>query len=984
MRYRDVTLTDFGIYQNARIEELPAGLGVIAGPQRAGKTTFMEALRHLPFGINRGDDLPPASHEHDLGATVVHDTGEHSIRVTGEAAPRIGSIDATSEVTQSELTGGVSKRQYQHLFTLSLRELQQVPDGLGDTDDFSEILLGAAYGDISDIPRLRDDLSREARTIGGKRGRASYELGPVVDRIEDAVSERAAAKQTVAQYEAQHADLDQIETEIEELASDEAELEAEETRLSILEKWFDAIERHRELRAERSTLREPTHEFRDDASETAVELGSDLHDAVARVSAARRALARCTDADDIDAHAQRLQEAAPTIEHLDRQVEKWRAQDQALSDTEQSLEDDQEDLLRRVAALRSDWSTLDDVRAATVDSLTRETVRERTTRVERLTDELEDTQQELVAVERELEALEADLEDAESEVETRVSERGSTSTAPLVGAGVALLALVVGVGVGSVTTALVGYVIVAVGIIAGFLFTWTRIQSDHAEVDVEPVRELRAAISTRESTRAGLESERSTLKDSLEEAEEDLAELRATFELPRDASPAGIRAFHDSFQELRSEVLAHDQSREQFRAAQAEFEDAMTAAATELDDLVALDWDSKAPRANTEAVYAAIETATEAVEAAEDVAAATASLTAVRADAIELLTPWYGDDGTADTDLEQLATAEVIEELEAFANAASTAARYRELEAELEGIEAQVQREFDRSTVIEAFRPVQAALDEAATTAGVAGDGGEDATQVHAIALLDQLAEQYPTGDAIGDRRREIEASLDSLQEEREMLRDERAEIKETLKTLASDADLRAAEAKIQRHRETLESLGREYAVNRLAETLLDELHDEFLEQATGPLLDEASDIFSRLTRTYDGVSHAGDLDSLEFEALLSDGGTRGPGRLSRATAEQLFLSIRLARIRQFDAALPVIIDDAMTNFDPAHTRRALAFLDELARTHQVLLLTCHPEVVAATADETDASHYWVLDDGQFRGPQADPATAIQFLETGE
>jgi uncharacterized protein YhaN len=89
---------------------------------------------------------------------------------------------------------------------------------------------------------------------------------------------------------------------------------------------------------------------------------------------------------------------------------------------------------------------------------------------------------------------------------------------------------------------------------------------------------------------------------------------------------------------------------------------------------------------------------------------------------------------------------------------------------------------------------------------------------------------------------------------------------------------------------------------------------------------------------------------------------------LSRATREQLFLSVRLARIRQLDIELLVVLDDAISNFDPAQTRRTLAFLNELAKTDQVIILTCHPQFAEIAAEQAAVDGFWCLDEGKFSG----------------
>ena len=70
---------------------------------------------------------------------------------------------------------------------------------------------------------------------------------------------------------------------------------------------------------------------------------------------------------------------------------------------------------------------------------------------------------------------------------------------------------------------------------------------------------------------------------------------------------------------------------------------------------------------------------------------------------------------------------------------------------------------------------------------------------------------------------------------------------------------------------------------------------------------------------------------------------------LSRGTAEQLYLSMRLALVREYAnhvEPLPVVFDDIFVNFDPQRSRTSLKAIGELCTTHQVLLFTCHPHLV--------------------------------------
>jgi len=70
------------------------------------------------------------------------------------------------------------------------------------------------------------------------------------------------------------------------------------------------------------------------------------------------------------------------------------------------------------------------------------------------------------------------------------------------------------------------------------------------------------------------------------------------------------------------------------------------------------------------------------------------------------------------------------------------------------------------------------------------------------------------------------------------------------------------------------------------------------------------------------------------------------PNQLSRGTKDQLYLSLRFGLIQSLESygeRLPVIVDEALVNCDPDRARVAVEAFAELARTNQVLVMTCHP-----------------------------------------
>ena len=85
----------------------------------------------------------------------------------------------------------------------------------------------------------------------------------------------------------------------------------------------------------------------------------------------------------------------------------------------------------------------------------------------------------------------------------------------------------------------------------------------------------------------------------------------------------------------------------------------------------------------------------------------------------------------------------------------------------------------------------------------------------------------------------------------------------------------------------------------------------------------------------------------------------RQPRELSLGTCQQFYLALRIALLMCADnvgQAIPILADDILVNFDSERRVGAARALAQLASTRQVILFTCHEEVVEAmSAADADA-----------------------------
>ena len=189
--------------------------------------------------------------------------------------------------------------------------------------------------------------------------------------------------------------------------------------------------------------------------------------------------------------------------------------------------------------------------------------------------------------------------------------------------------------------------------------------------------------------------------------------------------------------------------------------------------------------------------------------------------------------------------------------------------------------------------------------------------------------------------REQIDAALPQV---RNQLREARSRVDSLtgqLRTMDSPESLQAQRDQCTRR---LEALQAEYDAIALAMEALTQANTVLQTRFSPALGAETARIFSAITGgRYDKVL----LDrNLSLSAQLAgDAMPRALSLLSQGAGDQLYLAVRLAICRMVlprDKAAPLILDDALANFDDQRLAAALDWLAEESRTRQILLFTCH------------------------------------------
>jgi len=939
MRLTRLRLGDFGVFDDQEMADLQDGVVVVAGPNRAGKTTFMQALRYLAYPFPRTGELPPALKEYHLEADVVEAGNRYRIYRRGYGEPELVPVDHDAEASVRDLYP-MDAFTYRQLFTLSLDELRRLPAGVGNKESrrLQSILLGAGLAEIAVIPEILKEFTKEAEKIGGKRGTPSVKgFRPHYEDIQQGLEERQQAQEQVEDYGRTRERLNAVRAEIAEVKEKKSAGELRRDRLDFLHQYYASF---RQLQQALATLEKP-------GNQRLLEEYPATDLAEARRLAEEYPRARDTFEKELQSFRRLIDRTdwQPVMEQLLEAKQSLRAWERNRSGLEQRIadlrtrrdrhRDGQQQLRSRIRRLNADWAdrpeVLDTLR---IDERDLGELRQAASGYGTLTERIEDLRERLNdrATER----------DTIREQEARLASGAGLARYWVLGVG-SVVAMGAGAWLGVTGRLWIGITAGAAGLL-GLIFTVMLF--------------LLAAEGRRERRRLALEGEQ--LDDKVHHLSEQIEERKQVREQRREILDT-YRSLLDLTGDIHPETLAEylREARDlkiAFRKWRDEEQDLRTQQQTvsrEVESLVELLEQvmeipgeiGDQPEESSE-IFNALDTAIQWLNEAETLQASRQEMRALEERVRSVV---IASEGQLDLSSSAADPDRIIRLLEEFLRQGE---QYEELvrkQSELESLGQTLLTAFS-DRVKAAFRPVAEIAE----------------VQLESVVpLLAGCYGEFLSAEDIGEQLEKSRSTVNELEQSLEDLRDQRAKLEKSLEELATTERLEHAQAEIDRARSRLEPLAREYAVHRLAMLVLEKVRDRFLEKTRNELLGKASEFFHRLTsEDYTRILPPEDLESSDF-LVEAPGGVRldSTDVLSRGTQEQLFLAVRLSRIYELPS-LPVILDDSLVNFDVPHRRQAAALVEQLAQRNQVFVLTCHPEIVEYLAETVSGIQYWTVDQG--------------------
>jgi len=204
-------------------------------------------------------------------------------------------------------------------------------------------------------------------------------------------------------------------------------------------------------------------------------------------------------------------------------------------------------------------------------------------------------------------------------------------------------------------------------------------------------------------------------------------------------------------------------------------------------------------------------------------------------------------------------------------------------------------------------------------------------------------------------RLQEKESELQGIRETIKDIHQRIGTLRERCSGIEGDDELTYLLSREAALKEEISQVSRQWAVYTVASSLLGMAVEIFERERQPEILREAQSFFTRITGgRYTRIVKP--FDGSEPYVEEANGATKKIDKLSRGTAEQLYLALRFGYIRDYATSsvpVPIIFDDVLVNFDPVRRKNACQAIADLAEICQVLYFTCHPQTVEDLVEAT-------------------------------
>jgi len=902
------------------LDGIDPGLVVIGGLNRAGKTTLMQVLRYLGYGFPKSPHLPPASSKYEVDADLRFTGDIYNLKLQGYAKPELNRISGDGQlITSYQDFYKIDGFTYRQLFTISLDELRPLEIWTKDEQErLKSILLGAGFGDLLNLPYLADRFSRAADSIGGTKGTTTVrQFAAYHDAIKQGQDLKEEGLAQVEEYREKNLALQEIEHKIEETNKELTNLKNRVIRLDVVKNNFDSNVELERLQAEISNKKEdswvggPSTERLEQLQSLKVnylQLQSELRDRELELGLP-------------DTTIDLLLEEQVNLTNLAAGVSGIKERIRLFETVRQDYDNNKQKLTDEIRDINADWQgqnyeKIMDIRTDSIEF----------NRLNEVLDEYQDTKFAKDGHATELNRLRLEREILEEHVFGPEAEKTKNSLKK------SMVFLIASVSIGVLIYLFSPYV----GILTGFggivstlmyfLFSLQKNKSDLALLrrDEERLADVKVKLKLEQEN---LENRQA----SFDLWDKELREYRRALRLDSEVSFGNLPGYLSRIKNVQSQILDLLRMQKQLSTDKTYLDEEYNRYAGLLTKLQV---DPKTQGEGWDWVFSNLSIWQGNLEKARKVKSLRQETAETEQGIINIL----------ELDPEFTAEDIVLEDaINNFVVKGQLGLEFASLEDKYRELERSIISSLTSDTVKEAF--------------------AED----DILGAFQAYCRRYNSKQSVEEVYLSTISERNERNEVLERLKADRQSLLDTLKALATQEKLARGQQLITNNRESLRHLAEDYAKNRVAEFILQKIEQNMLQGMKDNIMDNAGQIFKQLTGgDYKGIFPSEPLLENDFEAILNNGTeSQSVDMLSRGTKEQLYLAVRLGRIMDVKPSLPVIIDDSFANFDSRHMGQSMKILTELAKTHQIFVLTCHKSLLETIANLQSPTQYWMLRQGE-------------------
>lgn len=933
MRYENIFIRDFGILNNSELNNLNPKFNIIGGGNRAGKTTLLQVLRYIGYGIPQSNELPPARSKYGIEAILADEKNRYNLLIEGYANPKVNIINE-GKFTGQNIFSEVDRFTYKQIFSITLEELKRLPKGVSDKEKLQAVLMGAGLKEYILLPKLQEYFVSRAKSIGGEYGKINvFRFKEYNQNIQEGIELKKEARTQVKEYYDLKSEYKKIENKIDVFQNHIKDKQRKKNRLDLIksnyEKINEMISLKEELNKEKYKINISTQ------SKFYPQKATELHDEYKKINNEIKELS-----DDFQnkSNTNFNKEIQTQLLNAKNEIDLYYNVISGLRERFKNLNEKRTDLNQKLESIKKEAFQLSEEIAGNLKIL--EDLDANIEYKNYLRKQLANFKE----LEIKINAKKDKIEQLNRNIELKRDQINKLTKDSSVSKNHRYILLL------SILFTMVISLLVFIDVRFAWLFILDAIFIYKNYSNHQRKEEFLKEKNIYKNELEVFKSERKILKEELKidlknknEVEKEFDKLIKQLKLEGDIQPGLLKEYYEDLLDLKAKYIEYKDQKKKFKVKKNEFEKEVNKIYNFLSSFKAVLYLKKITDNNLyehiKDLIKFIEDILEYKDLAQEIKIKVNEKKALKDEIIKLAGMKYIEkkDRVLYTIVKDYKdTAQIVNDYR------NKEEKVKDIVSHLTNITEQMKNAFE----------IDSSLDDE-----------------EIVLKFIKEYNKYFSYENVSEEYESITKEMSKLATDLEKKKNKKEKIKFKMNNLSTEEKLIKAENKINKARQNLKPLAEKYATNKLAANLLDRYWMKFVNEKKERLLNKAGKIMSKITSDkYNKIEPLDNFKNINFKVQEKNGRTiNNTDYLSRGTREQLYMAIRINRIMEIKPCLPVIIDDSLVNYDPKHLKNIFEIINNLKNRNQIFYLTCHPEQIDYLDKFIDNKNFYYLNNGKFK-----------------